>query len=60
MGVEITGRVVTGPFVVVERTLDFGTHREPGVAIYRIEDSLVREIRFLREGDAAERVTLDP
>ena len=38
----------TEQFVVVDRTLDFGTHTELGTAIYTVDAGRISDVRFLR------------
>lgn len=55
VGVTVHTLQETEQFVVVDRTLDFGTHTERGTAIYTVEAGQISDVRFLRTQRAATR-----
>ena len=55
VGVTVHALQETEQFVVVDRTLDFGTHTELGTAIYTVDAGRISDVRFLRTQRAAMR-----
>lgn len=54
--VTVSAMLVSGSFVVVERTFSYGDVSEPGVAVYRVEDGRITHVEFLRDSRRAQRL----